>query len=160
MNRLAVSVLFYVGLAVCTAFAQQPKSSGEQTNLDFIYPSDGTAQSESVRDLRERVSSFDFHFGGPYFADGCTLGAATLTVFDDGRVHWRANSVMSRDDNEDSWLATFEFYDNHGIRLWQFGRISSPTLHPTPLVWINNTQLFYPSYMFQSIAQARMIYHC
>ena len=134
-----------------------PPKVMERPNVRFP---DGVAVSESIKDPKQRLASFDFSFTGPFFAGDCTLGAATLTVFDDGRVDWRANSVMSRDDGEDSWLATFEFFDAHGISLWRFGRISSPTLHPTPLVWISENQLFYPSFMFNSISLARMTFSC
>jgi len=109
----------------------------------------------------QALESFTFNFTPPtIFSGDCSLGADTLEVFSDGHCEWRANSVMSSDPGDDSFCMTFEFFDSHGISLWRFGRICSPTLFPTPLVWVSNNQLFFPSYIFPSIAQATATPHC
>ncbi len=103
-----------------------------------------------------------FRFTPPtIFVGDCSLAADTLDVFDDGRAEWRANSVISR-SGDDAWCSTFEFFDNHGISLWRFGRICSPSLSPPHAVitWVDNNRLFFPSFIFPSIAQVSMRSHC
>ncbi|MFD9499909.1 DUF6294 family protein [Streptomyces sp. NPDC060035] len=127
-------------------------------------PTDGIVLSESIHDpvdAEPRGGAIDFFFSGPFFAGDCKLAAATLTAFSDGTAHWRANTVMST-SGDDSWLATFEFFDRNGLSLWRFGRISSPSLSPPHAVitWVSANQLFYHAHLFPQIARVSMTYRC
>jgi Family of unknown function (DUF6294) len=119
--------------------------------------------SNTVRDpspLFDSLQSVDFNWD-PIFVGHCKLAATTLTVFSDGTAHWRANDVMST-AGDDSWLATFEFFDPHGVSLWRFGHISSPSLSPpfAVITWVNNDQLLFPAYIFPFVARVNLYSHC
>ena len=126
-------------------------------------PKKGIVLSETVREAPtpEALTSIAFSFTPPtIFAGDCSLGADTLELFSDGRGEWRANSVMSSDPGEDAFCCTFELFDAHDISIWKFGKICSPTLNPTPIVWEDNNRLFFPSFIFDSIGGASMTYSC
>ena len=115
---------------------------------------------EDVSPLFDAVQSKSFSWD-PIFAGHCSLKATTLTVFSNGTAHWRANDVMST-AGDDSWLATFEFFDDHGISLWRFGHIASPSLSPpfAVITWTSDNQLFFPAYIFPSISTVTLTSHC
>ena len=94
------------------------------------------------------------------FVGPCRLAASSLSVFSDGTAHWRSNEVSSKNAGSDVWVATFGFFDDHNIGLWQFGTIPSPTLNPTSIVWTNDNSLFFPSYLFPSVAQVNLHSSC
>ncbi|MDC9825341.1 DUF6294 family protein [Devosia sp. ZB163] len=119
----------------------------------------GFAVSEKEFEVA-RLDSQPKDFSWPrLFAGDCTLSGNNLRVFDNGTAEWRA-SVMSQDDGEDSWGCRFQFQDDHGVVIWQHGWIWSPTLHPTPVDWVSLNQIFFPSYIFQSLSRVVMEYHC
>jgi hypothetical protein len=103
-------------------------------------------------------ASHEFHWPR-LFAGDCTLSGNALSIFSDGTAEWRA-SVMSQDAGEDAWGCRFEFFTQHGVPLWRFGWIWSPTLNPTPVQWVSLNQLFFPPYMFPDIARVNMTYRC
>jgi hypothetical protein len=135
----------------------------DEGHAGSTHPKEGVVMSETIQDTSgtEALQVINFNFTPPtLFSGDCSLGADTLSVFSDGHCEWRANSVMSSDPGEDAFCCTFQLLDRNGISPWQFGRICSPTLNPTPIVWVDNNRLFYPSYMFPSIARAHMRYSC
>jgi hypothetical protein len=139
-------------------------SQGESADLDSLrrrIDPDAAVWSETIRDLPapESVQSIDFSWPAMWLTD-CKLGGNNLRVFSDGTAHWSA-TVMSMGGG-DAWLSTFEFFDNHGVSLWRFGRISSPSLSPPAAVidWRSNNQLFFPAYLFPHVAQVNMRSHC
>ncbi|WP_406436373.1 DUF6294 family protein [Streptomyces sp. NBC_00631] len=134
----------------------------EEQTKPITAPADGIELSETIRDLGDRHGSpIEFDFNGPFFAGHCKLAAGVLLVFPDGHATWFTRDVMST-AGDDSWLATFELFDDHGVSLWRFGRISSPSLSPpfAVITWDSENQLFFPSFIFPSIARASMTYHC
>jgi Family of unknown function (DUF6294) len=87
------------------------------------------------------------------------MRGGTFVVFNDGHAEWYALETSTTDDGDDAWLSTFHIFDNHGVRLFDFGRVSSPTLHRNPTRW-QILNLYFPSYMYGSIGRASMDYHC
>jgi Family of unknown function (DUF6294) len=117
--------------------------------------------SDTIRDTSAPEAKASIGFSWPTtFISDCKLGGNNLSIFSDGSAVWRA-TVMSFGGG-DAWLSTFEFFDNHGISLRRFGRISSPSLSPPGAVidWVSNNQLFFPAYLFPHISQATMRSHC
>ncbi|MFJ9908136.1 DUF6294 family protein [Streptomyces sp. NPDC101152] len=134
----------------------------EQRTNPTTAPADGVSLSKTIRKLADHDgASIVFSFDGPYYAGDCKLGGGALSVFPDGHAEWFSGDVMST-TGDDSWLATFEFFDDHGVSLWRFGRIASPSLSPpyAVITWDSRDQLFFPAYIFPSIARVSMTYHC
>jgi len=105
------------------------------------------------------IQFFDLSWPSYWISD-CKLGGNNLRVFSDGRAEWRA-SMMSL-GGDDSWGAIFEFFDIHGLSLWAFGRIWSPSLSPPGAVidWVSTNQLFFHAHLWPQIATASLRGHC
>jgi hypothetical protein len=132
------------------------------TSEEIDQPPLAVTLSNNVRDtspLFDTVQSVDFHWD-PIFVGHCQLAATTLSVFSDGTARWLALDVYST-AGDDSVLATFEFFDPHGISLWRFGHISSPSLSPPFAIheWVDNTSLLFPAYIFPFIASVNLQSH-
>ena len=97
-----------------------------------LHGSLGTALSETIITLAPKVNLASKLFTWPrLFKGDCTLSGNSLFIAEDGHAEWRAD-VMSSDPGEDAWGSQFQLFDDHGVLLWTFGWIWSPTLNPTP----------------------------
>jgi len=105
------------------------------------------------------IQFFDLGWDSFWLTD-CELNVNNLRVFSDGRAEWRAKVRSAGGD--DSWGAIFEFFDNHGLSLWKFGRIWSPSLSPpwAMIEWESTNQLFFHAHLWPQIATATLRSHC
>jgi hypothetical protein len=143
-----------------SATKTEAKSHKLTAPLPGQHPGYGVTLSKTIIKLPRRERGVGRVFEWPQlFANSCTLGGNQLIIFDDGTAEWRA-SVMSQNDGDDSWGCRFLFLDDHNVPLWQHGWIWSPTLSPTPIDWVSLNQIFFAAYIFPSVTQVSMEYHC
>jgi hypothetical protein len=102
----------------------------------------------------------DFYFQWDLLTSGdCGLSDGVL-YRSDGTAIWQAN-VPSSSGGGDVWLATFTFFDNHGVQLWQFVQIDSRQMDAHWVYsWFSDNQLFFPAYLYPYITGASLRYHC
>ena len=129
-------------------------------NAETIHESTGIALSKPLQLPEARPLLTKGFNWDPIWAGKCNLSAIGLTVFDDGHAEFDAQVFSLDDPGSDSWGCKFHFFDDHGIQIYEFGWIWSPSLAPTPIRWHSGNQLFYPSYMFQSVFRVFFDYHC
>lgn len=92
----------------------------------------------------------------------CTLSdGARLSLLPDGTAEWEA-VVSSQTDDGDVWLARITLFDDHGVTLWQFGQIQSPRMDVAGrgFEWFSDSELFFPAFLYDSIANANLHSHC
>ena len=127
---------------------------------EIIHESSGLARCKPMqRPERPLANSKGFGWN-PIWAGKCNLSAIGLTVFDDGHAEFDGDVFSLHDPHSDSWGCKFHFNDDHGVQIYEFGWIWSPSLTPTAIRWHSGNQLFYPSYMFQSVFSPWFEYHC
>ena len=147
-----------------TAAVKYEKSKNASSKTKRPFPKKSASQlSTTTRRLATPDSIENFTFTWPVIQVGdCTLsGSPELIVWSDGTVVWEA-TVSSSSGGGDVWLATFSFYDDHGIQLWQFGTIDSPQMDVAGLeaFWLSDNQLYYPAYLYPYITNANLHSHC
>jgi hypothetical protein len=116
------------------------------------------------------VTGFTLTWPMPMTAGDCTLRSGvtstpntgpSIDIFSDGAAEF-FGKVSSSDPGSggDVWLATIRLFDNHGVQLFQFPQIQSPSIQvkDSDTVWL--TQTFYPAVYFPFIHHATIENHC
>jgi Family of unknown function (DUF6294) len=89
----------------------------------------------------------------------CVMSNATLWISSDGTARFYA--YTKTDDSGDVWLfRRLGLLDRNGVELYGIPQFNSPRMEWEGSWYKTEVNLFFPAYIFASVAGANMTHHC